>query len=287
MGPVVPGDVGLGRSSQPPVFDPERLVPSPAHARRWPAAIRLLSHDTPMLIPQMDEATAWRLTRKFSHPKMKRVWQRHRPANDKEAAFLELLAGSWVGKWWKRPESFRSPRVFRGWHGLERELGAPHLGPFEIAMLRLTDDIAMDADVLAIAAYSQGLEKFWAARFPTWADWNRHLNEGLMKIHRSPWVAFALASHLMPATGVFFPNVSFFDSSLRMEYLLKNPFMATDGELPHILRSDAFRTAYRESARLRSRGGYSLPAGPWYACGMTFPLGDHFRRSYRAAKQGD
>lgn len=263
----------------PPAYEAERPGPFAFHMRRWPAALRILASEKQLEAPIFDEDTIWRLTRHWLAPERKRVLRKAPwPTDEDERFVMWVLNTKGIYSWWSSSASWRSQREVQGWKALESELGCPHLEPFEIAQLRLTDDVSMDADVVLLAAWCQGLPKERVADMAVYRDHRKCILRGLRKLHQSPWLAFSIASPWMRPTGVLFPGASFVDASLRMERLLKNPLMATDTELPHILSSPGFKVAYRNATAARRGGGYILPAGPWYACGMATPLGEHFRR---------
>lgn len=242
--------------------------------------MRLLCVSNQGAFEHLDEETAWRLARKFSDPKVKRILQRVKAENETERKFIAAVrAIPELRSWWKSSQSFRSPRTFVGWKQIEAELNAPHLEPYEVARLRLGDDISMDADVVAVCAWAHGVEREWAGRFDTWREHSACLRSGLRKIHTSPWIALILAAPFMAPAGVFFPGHGMMESALRMERILKNPWTATDGEIGHILNSPTFKAGYDRARQVRRQGGYVLHAGPWYACGLANPLGEHFRRA--------
>lgn len=261
---------------------PDREGPFAVHNRHYPAAIRALS--VVVIPPQLPDWILFGAVRHLTLPEAKRAPTKIKPKNESEEALQRWICSSPVIRsWWANAASWRAPREWKGWRALEKDLGVPHLEPFEFAEMRLPEDIAMDADVVLLQAWCQGLIGKWqaevVARWSGWADPHGCMVAGLRKVHSSPWVKLSLAAPHMQPVGVLFPNVGYIDACRRMAYLLEFPYRSTIPELHHILRSPGFLASYERARITRRRGTYLNPGGGWYACGMRSPLGGHFRRS--------
>lgn len=293
--PLIEGVIGW-IPDQPAPFDPERPGKFPENRRALPAAIRLWSQKGHS--PNMTEKEAFAAVRNLIRPGV-RTRRIQPPRDDNAPNTRKLMMWLWLreraAKWWASQWGWRSPIELPGWRELERELGAPHVEPGEIARLRLPEDIVLDLDVVILQAYCQGVTGRWISQIPELDLEGRTpqaaVFEGLRKFHRSPWIRFALsAPHLQPV-GFRFPKSTFSESMLRMDAILRDPYKATDGELEHIFGNYVWEIAYARAAGRRSRGGTRLQPGPWYSCGMAEPLGPHFRRggtrSYGARRDDD
>lgn len=281
MGPVLTGDAPIGALSRPPAFLPEKPMQMMAYTRRWPAAIVCLSTSAGNP-PMVDEETAWRLTAQWSPPQVKRIFHRTPPKGDAERGFFEFVTGHKpLIQWWRRSHSWRVPRTFRGWRQVEFELEAPRLTTWEVARLRLTDDISTDFDVVNLVAYCQGVNPQTLSQAHGLDDPWESMASGLRKLQSSPWFIFTLSAPFMQPTGVHFPGVPFTDACMRMAQLIKNPHQANDEEIMHIVRSPSLKSAYREAIHLRRGDKYAMRAGPWFALGKVNPLGPHFKPAQR------
>lgn len=283
--PLVAGNSGWGSGTRPPDFTPARMPALHFAHRRVPAAIRVANPDAlPRLAPQTEEE-AFASARFWLDPERRRSIQRLKPPNEaKHAQILQdwvlLPVNRPLVAWWKSPQAWRSPREFPGYRRRMESLGLPHVEPFEVANFRLPDDISCDADVVLFQAWCQGM---MAAAFhkdnPLLPRHATAIRDGLGKFASSPWVRFSLAAPHMEPVGVIFPGSSYFDSCLRLEYLLSSPFSATDSELEHILQSGVYKIAEGKAKVLRKAGTYLNPNGNWYVGGsISRALGGAFRR---------
>lgn len=249
-----------------------------------PAAIRLFS--TTGFTPAMDEKECFAGVRNLTVPSKRKNIVHFRPTRKNRPNTRKMLMWLYLHEdataWWKSRWGWRSPRELPGWHQVEHELGAPHIEPHELARLRLPEDVILDADVVLLQAWCQGV----TARFlPKLADYDlagqtpaQAVLVGLRKLHSSPWFRFFLSSHHMQPVGVSFPRCSFSTSTLRMDAILRDPYSATDGELEVVLGTYTFKLAYAKAATMRNHGHYMSPPGPWYSVGNPDCLGPHFRR---------
>lgn len=290
MTALLPGEVGWIGQNHPPLFDPERRGPLDWTARHVPAVLRVLGADTTVGVPHLSEHDAYAAVRALTHPDVKaRVHRIRVPPDGRDSTWT---LATWLrcvepaDRWWRSRFSWRAPKEFPGWRLVEE--GLPHLEPYEIANLRLPEDVVMDADVVLLQAWCQGLggggsggnnhlQKL-VERMTVWAPANGCLRDGLRKLHASPWVRFAIAAPHMTPNGILLGEHGMMASAVRVEALLRHPYSATTGELRAILGSASYRTGYANAALARKKGQYTNPPGGWYALGERAALGQWFRR---------
>lgn len=291
---ILPGNLGIKPQNMAPDFDPERQPSLDYHFRHVPAVFRVANEEVVTKIPLFSEELVYAATRFWLDPDRRRLL-RHRPGPN--VPFHSKTMQEWVLlrenrdllSWWSKPYAWRAPREFHGYNAIVTRSGVPRIEPFEVAHMRLPDDVACDADVVLFQAWCQG----WGSR-----DWQRGkpkaeveprnmlheghgkaIRSGLAKMLRSPWVQFALAAPYMTGIGVQFKGSSIFESHLRMEWLVKHPYTSTDAELRVIFESPSYMTAIRRAWHARMRGEVINPDGGWYAGGaIRLSLGTHFRR---------
>jgi hypothetical protein len=294
--PLESGLNAWGIAGAPPPFNAERPAPIDPTTRRWPAAIRLLGRRATDAIGRPAESGMWDAVRYLIHPTRRTIV--NRLGRDPERDDLTQTVLEWITRrenskltsWWKSTWGWRSPREFPNYRKLENHIGVPHIEPYEIAFLRIPDDVSGDLDVLLYVAWCQGvLGRHIEHDEEIAKDHYRSIRKGLMKLHRSPWFAFALAAPHMQPVGVLFKGAGYFDSCERMEFLLRQPYQATDNELARILPSSMFAAGYESAKQARKGGEYMQPPGTWYVNGSrTGSLGVNFRRggAWTAAHRG-
>lgn len=288
--PALPGDNAWARSSEVPVFTPERRGPLAHHYRRFPAAIRLLGAHEIWACPLLNEHDVFFATRFLVSSGRRTVVHKVGSDDTWPTSAVDLRhflrrVGKPLVAWWISPYGWRSPREFMGYHMLENEIGAPHIEPYEVAHLRLPDDVSMDLDVVLYQAWCQGVvvRQIRGPNKELYQDGHHDaIRRGMVKLHRSPWFMFALAAPAMSPNGILLGDAGLFDSALRMEWLLKHPYEATDAELAAILNSPGFASGYDRARKRRSRGYAINPDGWWYANGsLRDALGIQLRRGGR------
>jgi hypothetical protein len=261
-----------------PEWEPDRDGGYRADIRRYPSALRLLGRLEQDRAPQVRETDLFYYLRHAILPRHRRTMGEDlepsiQPEFRRWAASVKPIVS-----WWKHADSWRSPRETTWYRELEGNKSLPHLEPAEFAQFRLPDDISLDADVVAFQAWCQGVCFERMRAFELYGvHAQKHVQDGLLKVHASPWIRFALAAPLMQPIGVSLPGLGFLDSGVRMQELLKRPYRATDAELAVILRSPGYLVAYDDARRSRKRGGVVNPKGEWYACNQRSPLGVGFR----------
>lgn len=284
--PLVPGVTGFAPVNRPPAFDAERPGPFAWNQRRWPAAMRVLANETLYELPKPAEDALYREVRKLMHRDVSRTLLR----TELNALALtpfgkELLR--WMRKpsqrrlmgWWRSTRGWKSSREFNSYRPLESRSGLPHVEPFEVANRRLTDDIAMDHDVVTFQAWCQGVQNKDLEGSPFGKRHHETIRAGLVKFLSSPWIMFTIAAPFMQPTGVKFPGQGYIDSCMRIDWLIRHPLEATDGEIEHIMSSRMFEAGYAAARKARRSGKYMNPNGTWYNnARISLALGDPFRR---------
>lgn len=242
--------------------------------------MRILGRGHSMRLSRMPEEDVWAAVKELIRPDVRTSLRRLLPDHDRPRHVQEVL--EWVlsvpgmNTWWASSWGWRSPREFSSYRSTEAQMCVPHVEPFEMAHWRVPDDVAGDMDVLTFVAWCQGVH---GRHLDMGRQHSISIRAGLRKLHRSPWFAFALAApHMMP-TGVLFRDTGYLDSCARLEFLLSNPYHATDAELARVLDSKMFRAGYAKARERRRRGGYMNPEGTWYVqCSRSKALGTWFRR---------
>lgn len=284
--PLVTGSIGWGSTLQPPDFLPERSPALNFGYRRFPAALRVLGFPVLESMPCLSESEIYAAVRWWMRLDVKNTLARRGDvpeSAEKLRVWLGYRENGAIRTWWKRHYAWRSPREFRGWTNIEAENGIPHIEPYEVANFRLPDDISCDADVVCFKAWCEGVHfRFMVKENPLKEGYPDAIRTGLIKFCRSPWVCFAMAAPYMQPTGVLFPGTGYIDSCLRLEWLLKHPYEASQGELRYILASEMFK-AGRKHRRVASRRHDQemrlIPSGGWYVGGsIREALGPDFRR---------
>ena len=268
---------------EPPQFEAERPAALDWTLRHLPAVIRVFSLGQLVPPPRMSEAEAYEAVRELTDQRIRQKIGRSRFRQPWMKDHTFQLA-TWLRlsplalKWWKSHWGWRAPKEFVGWR-LEED-GRAHIEPFEVATLRLPEDVVMDADVILLQAWAQGFTGRFMPHLTvaTWAPWESSIRAGLRKLHASPWVQFAIAAQNMAPVGIDINGTGVMASAVRMEALLRHPFTATLGELEFILATEFFRAGYERARRQRRAGRVVLPDGGWYACGRASALGQWFHR---------
>lgn len=290
--PRLPGAVGWTTPDVPAGFDPEHGWSTSEARRHLPAVVRFLSVRG---FPNLNEEDCFAAVRAMNHgtrlARVKTFLEGRRPAPNARGWYQgEQKMLYWLRlhpvahAWWSSRWAWRSPKEFTGWRSGERSVDAPHVEPYELARLRLPDDIVMDFDVVMLQAWCQGLTTRFIERrlaeepLRLQRPVPSHLLTGLRKLHASPWFQFLLAAPHMQPVGVAFPGSSFTENLVRTEWLITHPYEATDAELAVILGSFQFRVSYGQALQTRRDGQYMLPDGPWYSDGNSACLGKGFRR---------
>lgn len=281
--PLLPGAVGWCPDLPCP-FDPERAGNFREERRTLPAAIRLFS--TTGFTPKMAEKECFASIRNLSVPSIRRGIRNARPTKKNRPNTRKMLMWIYIHPeatdWWRSQWAWRSPREIPGWRRVEYDLEAPHIEPYELARLRLPEDVILDADVILLQAWCQGVTSRWIAKLEDYDLGGQTITKallvGLRKLHSSPWFKFLLASHHLQPVGVTFPRCNFSTSTLRMDAILRDPYSATDAELEVVLGSYTYKLGYAKAASFRSHGQYMSPPGPWYSVGSPDCLGKYFRR---------
>lgn len=282
--PAVDGVNAWGDARDAPHFMPARAGALNFAYRRWPSAVRVLGHESIEGLPTWSEQEIYSIIRYWMEPARRKTLRRSESDPENASIFRDWLGeteNKWIRSWWKHNSGWRSPREFPGYRKIEKQSMIPHVEPYEVANLRLPDDISTDADVVLFRAWCEGvMNRFIPPENPLKAGYRDAIRSGLVKFCSSPWVALALAAPAMAPTGVLFPEVGYFASSERMVKLVRRPYEATNGELEHILRSQMFLQARVGSAKIRARRALHLaPAGEWYVGGaIRNALGPNFTR---------
>lgn len=281
--PAEPGVTGWSDANAPVKFVYERHADVDSTTRRWPAALRILGMGHTMALPRMSEEDVWSGVKELIRPGVRTSLRRlgpdpARPENV-QSVLEWVLSVPGMNTWWASTWGWRSPREFATYRLLEGQISAPHMEPYELAHWRIPDDISGDMDVLLFAAWCQGVH---GRHLDLGREHTSALRNGLKKFHGSPWVMFALAAPHMQPTGVLFKDTGYLDSCARLEFLLANPFLATDAELSRIMGSRMFQIAIKTARKLRRKGEYMNPDGTWYVqCRRYLSLGPGFRRGGR------
>lgn len=287
--PLAPGIPGWTTQNRPPLMAPERSGPFDWTVRHIPAAIRVLGTFSAIGLPRMAEDESYLAVRALTADQIRRRVDRPPRLDEQEFPAATLAMLRWLtmvepaARWWKSTSGWRSPREFRGWRTIERQHNFPHVEPYEIAQMRLPEDVSMDADVVLLQAWCQGIShinqkaklQFTHEAFQNFTE---RTAAGLVKLHRSPWFMLALAAPHMAPMGVLFGDYGLLRSAERMETLLHHPYLATDGELECVFRAGTFAAGYQKAAKVRERGEYTNPDGGWYALHTKHALGVYFRR---------
>lgn len=285
--PLIDGISGWTTQNRPPLMQPERPGPFDWTVRHLPAAIRVLGTFSGIGLPRMGESESYHAVRALTDERARRRVDRLRFApDDREATWAMVRWLSMVepaARWWKSTSAWRSPREFRGWRTLERQHNFPHVEPYELAQMRLPEDVSMDADVVLLQAWCQGVmhgnqKSKLQVTHEAFSPFTERTAAGLVKLHRSPWFMFTLAAPHMAPMGVLFGDYGILRSAERMETLLSHPYLATDGELEAVFRAPTWSTGYDRARTKRERGEYTNPDGGWYALNHRHALGLHFRR---------
>lgn len=293
--PLLPGPRGWQPGHRLPDFEPEGSPGLNPMYRRVPAALRILNPKTLPYLGMSSEDETYEAVRFWMEPRRKQVI--HLPIIEENVPKPAVRLHKWlnmpqnraVRSWWKWRYSWRSPREFRGYNRTIQDARLLWVDPWEVAHFRLPDDISCDPEVVLFQAWCQGVqrEQLPPGHFMS-IGFQASIRNGLIKFSRSPWVRFAQAAPFMQPVGISFPPHSYFDSSLRLEYLLRNPFHATQPEMEYITASPMFVSALREAREERrvvrgqhKKREYALPNGNWYAGGsIGQSLGGYFRRGY-------
>lgn len=292
--PVLPGNSGMKSQNIVPDYEPERQPGLHFAFRRIPAALRVANPDFLPYLGTFTEEHAYAAVRFWLNPDRRKRMTRPPGLDEPEHA---LRLRDWlihpdnkiVLSWWNSSDAWRSPREFWGYSSNMAKMGLPHIEPFEVAHFRLPDDISCDPDVVLFQAWCQGWSiknwkrgksyDKWEERPPLSENYPTAIRSGLQKFCRSPYVRFAIAAPFMNGAGVKFGEASLFDSGMRMEYLIRNPFMATDSELSYILTSPVYTDAFLRARVARKGGKYLHSDGGWYAGGsINRSLGSNFKR---------
>lgn len=291
--PALGGPSGLSPRGAPLPFRVESGDPLDHRFRHLPASIRILAEGLVPELAERDEEEIYGVVRKLLEPGARTISRAHWEETWSFLWFMHWYrepAQNRLYRWWGSTKGWRAPQEFKGWHAIEDEWALPHVEPYEVANFRLPDDISCDEDVVLFQAWCQGVrDRDLGDRDPRHAACAESVRRGLVKFCRSPWVHFAIAAPSMFPIGVLFPPIGYLASCSRMDFLLKNPFSATTGELEAILGSQTFLVAREKMRKKRVRGDYIAPDGEWYVGGgIPKALGRHFRRGteWTATKRG-
>lgn len=290
--PLLAGSHGFKAQNLEPDLISERLPELWYGTRRIPSVLRVANPETVQFLGKLNESTAYAAVRYWIEPsRISKIHQKPPDGAPEHAVLLQSWAvypgNGAILAWWRGKRdtghgrtAWRSPREFVGYGSRMKEMRLPKVEPFEVANFRLPDDISCDADVVLFQAWCQGFQHHHFAKDnPLKERYATAIRSGLEKFCRSPWVRFAIAAPFMEAVGVMFPGHSYFDTSMRMEYLLQNPFHATDEELKHIMMSSTFTNGFNQARAARRGGRYLSPSGGWYAGGsLRQALGTDFKR---------
>lgn len=191
---------------------------------------------------------------------------------------LDFINFSTYLDWYWRREGRRVP-VMRSHLEVEQELNCGHISRFELAHLRIPEHLAYDEDVLWMQAFFQGMDhrdltkllKMWGG---TDIGGAASRTRGLYKLLSSPWVQFAMTAPFMHQYGQAFGDALYTENVARMQFLLVNPYRATEGELEAIQSTPFYRDARVVMLKTRSTKDsrdagktLHLPPGGWYMGG--------------------
>jgi len=252
--------------------------------RRWPAAIRVLADDGLPTVPPFQEEVIYRVVRHFLLFRVRKTLKASSSSAMEERIFetwLRSEAARKVKLWWNSKDGWRSPVRFAGWSAMEIRDDLPRLDPYEVAHMRLPDDISTDPDVVLFQAWCQGVTReYFTESSGLKNNLQRAIKAGLRKFCASPWVTFALLAPWMRPVGVVFPSIGYLDTCIRLEHLLKYPYQASTGELRHIFESETFLTAKDRAWRNRKNSRTMNISGSWFVGGSpSQALGVNFKRS--------
>lgn len=150
---------------------------------------------------------------------------------------------------WRRHNGYACSVFMKTTPLMESLLNGGRLYPWELAHMALPDTVAYDPDVVSMHAKAQGLSWNDVGTFASKSDVPINIDaetigRGLEKLLTDSWFRFALVAPYMLQFGTGFDGVEFHTEVARVEYLLDNPYQATEGEVQHIAQSPAYQVAW-------------------------------------------
>lgn len=287
--PLAPGKTGW------PLFYRDRDMYVNGWRKRWtriPAWMRIIAnyHDD---FPKVTENTMQSICHHFFRDEENRKRlpllnpEEHNLPMHRE--FLEFMQANpqTMGHWTRH--NGRARAGFRGTQPLQKELlNGGRIYPFELAHMRIPETLAYDDDVVWMMALCQGAIPNFANRFlpddhpEKKADYPSVVHastaaRGLEKYLTDPHVRFAIASPYMTQFGIDLGQ-SFTKNLSRVEFLLRNPYSASTGELEVVLNTPQFLTGWAQATDAMSMSKGSRPVPP--PSGLYFPYSNgSIRRS--------
>lgn len=267
-------------------------VPPESEAGGWdprlwqiPALLRVFAHHSEGAFPRLSERQVVSALAVMFRDESFRRDHRPRSAPDGKASTQRLLDymlsedGRRLRSWWRTTQMRAMRQISNGREILEQELWGIHISLWELAHFRIPRELAFDSDVIYFMASCQGLKK---KRFDILVGFDPDKQDlyrtevrqvGFRKLCRSRWFRLALVAPYMAQFGLIFPGANFTESVARMEFLLVNPYCATEPELDLIMGTPMYAEARARMIRARrfklhASGTYPIqPNGGWYMQG--------------------
>lgn len=188
-----------------------------------------------------------------------------------------LRSSPTVQSWWRLHNGKSRQINARPMNEAIREaLSGGTISPWEYAHFRIPDTLAADGDLVWTMAMAQCTHNHMFQDFEVPNVYKR--TEAIYRYFTNPWVRFALAAPLMDPMMMDL-GAGFTLNVIRSEFLTRNPFHASTGELEMILSSSTFELAWRKVVRQAgikdSRLRRPVGPGPIY-----FPAADGSIRTH-------